>query len=77
MSTEMGASYQSAGDACNSFMARSSRETRSGFFSSQLPDGMCFGRVWFIQSCPSVFFSPEQLVGKVYPSLQADVVSCV
>lgn len=50
-------------------MARSSRQTgNSGPFSSQLPDGMCFGRVWFIQSYPSVFFSPVQL-GRVYPSL--------
>lgn len=37
----------------------------SGFFLSQLPNDMCFVRVWLIQSCPSVFSSPEQLVGKV------------
>lgn len=60
-------------------MAGSSREAgNSGPFSSQLPDGMCFGSVCFIQSCPSVFFSPVQLVGKVYPSLQtAGVFFCL
>lgn len=78
MSTAMGASYQSVGSTYDWFMASSSRETgNSGSFSSQLPDGMCFGRVWFIQSCPSVFFFPVQLAGKVYPSLQTAVVSFV
>lgn len=77
-SAALRASYRSVGNTYDWFMARSSRETgHSGSLGSQLPDGMCFGRVWFMQSCPSVFFSPAQLAGKVYPSLLTAAVSCL